>query len=471
MKSISLLAVCVASVLFVPADPACAEIKVVIQHRENDEADSRFRFKTVPRPSSHDAATEATFTIVEGEMDPNSGGLDALHNGSLPRDEDQPRENFFFNQGTDGGRIRIDLGRSLELKQVNTYSWHPGTRGPQVYRFFAADGKAAGFDAAPRRPADPEKFGWKTIASIDTRPKDGEPGGQYGVSIFDSGTNLGVYRYLLFDISRTEDNDPFGNTFYSEIDVVDANAPEKPDAASAELVTQKHIELIETDGYEISIDTSDTPDLTEWAHKEVAPMAKEWYPKLVKFLASDGFEAPKNVSIVFDSEMRGVAATGGSQVRCAAKWFRANLQGEALGAVFHELVHVVQHYGRSRPVEEGAKRPPGWLVEGIADYIRWFKFQPQDRGAEITRNNISRARYDGNYRITANFLNWTTETYDKDLVPRINAAIRQGKYRDVIWQARTGHALQELGAEWKAEMEKKVAEGDGKGSNPQVQGQ
>jgi hypothetical protein len=158
-------------------------------------------------------------------------------------------------------------------------------------------------------------------------------------------------------------------------------------------------------------------------------------------------------------------------VRCAARWFRANLQGEALGAVFHELVHVVQHYGRSQPLEEGGKRPPGWLVEGIADYIRWFKFQPQDHGAEITGNNISRARYDGNYRITANFLNWTTESYDKDLVSQINAAIRQGKYRDEVWQERTGHSLQELGADWKAAMEKKVADTDGKGSSPQVQGQ
>ena len=36
-----------------------------------------------------------------------------------------------------------------------------------------------------------------------------------------AGGALGKYRYLLFDISRTESDDDFGNTFYSEIDVIE----------------------------------------------------------------------------------------------------------------------------------------------------------------------------------------------------------------------------------------------------------
>ena len=47
-------------------------------------------------------------------------------------------------------------------------------------------------------------------------------GGQYGVSVADSnGAAIGRYRYLLFDIFRTESDDAFGNTFYSEIAVVE----------------------------------------------------------------------------------------------------------------------------------------------------------------------------------------------------------------------------------------------------------
>ncbi len=445
---------------------ANAEIKFVAEHKGNDEAEARFRFKTVPAPAVEDLATAATFKIVSGEKDPNSPGLEVLHDGKLPADEDAPGANFFFRPGTDGGRILVDLGKVTAVKRVNTYSWHAGTRGPQVYRLFLADGKEDGFVLEPARPTDPAKSGWKLAASVDTRPATGEPGGRYAVSIFDPAGNLGTFRYLLFDISRTEDADPFGNTFYSEIDVTDPAAPESISVDAAAPASEAGKELIETAGYEIRLDSSDTPDLTEWVHTKVGPMAKEWYPKIATLLASDGYEPPTKLSIVFDSRMRGVAATGGTRVRCAAGWFRQNLQGEALGAVFHELVHVVQQYGRSRRLETDAKRPPGWLVEGIADYVRWYVFEPQSHGCEITQRNLGRARYDGNYRITANFLNWVTETYDRNLVPRINAAIRQGKYRDTLWQDYTGHELTDLGAEWKAAVERKVAGAQAKPDQP-----
>jgi Peptidase of plants and bacteria len=135
--------------------------------------------------------------------------------------------------------------------------------------------------------------------------------------------------------------------------------------------------------------------------------------------------------------------TLGEDVSCNIAWFRRNLQGEAAGAVVHEMVHVVQQYKRSNP---------GWLVEGIADYIRWFNYEPQKHGADI--HNPANARYDGSYRVTANFLDWVTENYDKDIVPKLNAAMRKGEYREELWQQRTGKSAAELGAEWKASLVK-----------------
>ena len=186
---------------------------------------------------------------------------------------------------------------------------------------------------------------------------------------------------------------------------------------------------------------------------------QEWYPKLVKMLPSEGYEAPTKVSITFSASMNGVAATGGTRVRCAAAWFRQNLQGEAKGAVVHELAHVVQNYGMARRSNPNATRTPGWLVEGICDYIRWFLYEPQTRGAEITSRNIARAKYDGNYRISGNFLNWVTQTYSKDIVQRLNAAAREGKYSEELWKTATGHTVQELGDEWKASLEKQDRRG------------
>jgi hypothetical protein len=91
---------------------------------------------------------------------------------------------------------------------VNTYSWHSNTRAPQVYKLYVSDGKSNGFNAEPKRVTDPESCGWKLLAKVDTRQKEEQAGGQCGVSISDFSGNIGQYRYLLFDISRTEDRDP-----------------------------------------------------------------------------------------------------------------------------------------------------------------------------------------------------------------------------------------------------------------------
>ncbi len=445
-----------------------AEIKIVVDHNRNQDATADFRFANVPAPSRSDAATQATFTIVDGRRDRNGGEVDTLHDGKIPTEEDQPAHNFFFAAGTDGGRLLVDLGGITPIRQVNTYSWHPDTRGPQVYKLYAGDGSAADFDARPRTGTDPQTCGWKLIAQVDTRPKEGEGGGQHGVSIFDTSGTIGEYRYLLFDISRTEAADAFGNTFYSEIDVVDPNTPAIAAAPAIPPVGEVRREVVEAEGgtYQITIETTETPDLTEWAHRELAPVVREWYPKLVEMLPSEGYEAPRRVSITFSASMRGVAATGGTRVRCAAGWFRQNLQGEAKGAVLHELVHVVQNYGQARRADPNAVRTPGWVVEGICDYIRWFLYEPQTRGAEVTARNLSRARYDASYRMTGNFLDWVTQTHAKDIVPRLNAAARAGKYSEDIWKTATGHTVQELGDRWRQELEKKVA-AEGAAASPE----
>lgn len=212
------------STLLLSATVSFGAITVVVEHNTADAATAQFKFKNIPSPSASDAATKATITIVAGEADGNSGDVSKLNDGQLPTEEDQPAENFFFNADTEGGRLQMDLGGVIAIKQVNSYSWHPNTRGPQVYKLYASDGTADGFNAKPEAGADPEKAGWKLVAKVDTRPKEGDAGGQYGVSISDSEGTVGKYRYLLFDCSRTEADDADGNTFYSEIDVVSADA-------------------------------------------------------------------------------------------------------------------------------------------------------------------------------------------------------------------------------------------------------
>src|SRR5437899_1499173 len=155
------------------------------------------------------------------------------------------------------------------------------------------------------------------------------------------------------------------------------------------------------------------------------------------------------------------------------------MEREADGALLHEEVHVIQQYGRVRRENPDATRPPGWLVEGIPDYIRWFLYEPQSHGADVTwmKNWSQRSarktgqpqplRYDASYRFSANFLNWATDKYKKDLVTLLNAALRKGQYTEDLWRQYTGHTVQELGDEWKAELEKQLGtEPPGKETTP-----
>jgi hypothetical protein len=427
--------------ILIAAAVSHAEIKTIVDHNDAEHANADFKFERVPAPSKADAGAEAKFTLIDGASDENGGGISQLNNGQLPAEVDQPDKNFFFAAGTDGGRIGVDLGHAIDIKQVNSYSWHPGTRGPQVYKLYASDGSAAGFKAAPRHDTDPATCGWKLIVAVDTRPKAGEPGGQYGVSIADPDSAIGKYRYLLFDVSQTEADDAFGNTFFSEIDIIDRDPPLLTDlpATRPALAAGK---------YEITIDTTATPDLSDWADGELRPVLEEWYPKIVEMFPSDGYEAPKRFTVQFRADKDGVADTAGTHVNCYAKWFRGNLKGEARGAVVHELVHVVQQYGR---VGRRSQRNPGWLVEGVADYVRWYKYEPQSHGADI--RDPSRVHYNDAYRPTANFLNWVSGKYDKDLVVKLNTAMRQGKYSDDLWKEYTGKSADELGDEWKKSLE------------------
>lgn len=446
-------------VILATAAIAAGEVRVAFRHVPSEEADRAFRTEGFPSPAVNDAAHGAGLTLVAGRTDPNSGGLQQLTDGKVPRGEDEPRANFFFAAGTAGGRVLVDLGRDVAVREVRSWSWHAGSRAPQVYTVYGSPQDQAQRELKPGTGVDPVSVGWRLVAKVDTRPVEGEMGGQHFVTIADSESLLGRFRYLLLAMERTEAESAFGNTFYSELDVIDGEAETVLDLAAKP--DPSRVFVTEDGKFRFRVDASEAPYLEEWAFTKMAPMALEWYPKIAAMLASKDFEAPSQVTITFRSDPRGVAAASGSRIGCSVEWFRANLNGEALGAVFHELVHVVQQYGRGNR-RGGGERAPGWLVEGIADYLRWYHFEPTSRGAEITRRNLDRARYDGNYRISANFLDWATRQHAPRLVPELNAAIREGRYSKALWERLTGHALEDLGTYWRAEVERRVTAADGK---------
>jgi hypothetical protein len=200
--------------------------------------------------------------------------------------------------------------------------------------------------------------------------------------------------------------------------------------------------------YQIDIDYSQTPELKDWVDKQLRPAMEEWYPIIIADLPSEGFTPPQRFSVTIEANGRGVAATGGTRVTANAQWIKQELargpQNEAVGALIHEAVHVAQQYGRAR----GRSRVPGWLTEGIADYIRWWKFEPASVRTPVRplKRNGQPASYTDSYRTTAAFLEYVAKNYDHEIVVKLNAVGRDGSYSPDLWKKYSGKTVDELWA-------------------------
>jgi len=436
---------------FIPLVSGAEEerVRVVIGHSREDVG---FKLDPVPTPAVNDAGAAAEFSVVSGRVDPNSGSLDVLKDGRIPGGNDEPRSNFFFANGGEAKRLSMDLGKPMPVRGIATYSWHSGSRSGQRYRLFAADGTAENFDKAPAAEVDPLAVGWVFVAEVDS---SGRPPGQHAAAVDGADREaLGTFRYLLMEISANEDPRGFGNTFFSEIDVIPMEGPEMVRIEPP----KKEVTVFEEDGVRITLDSTASPDLLPWFKETAIPAMAKWYPKIVELIAIPGKTplAPKAFSI----ELRegqiipgrdGIPGfASGDRIVVSSKFMRDQMKGEALGCLIHEMVHIVQ-FGSGQRAHRTA---PVWFYEGATDYIRWFLFEPEKNGAVI--RSPERARYSDSYRVTANFMDWVIRTHAEDLMEKVHIAIHKG-YSEEMWETWTGKPVAELESDWKAELEKSNA--------------
>lgn len=159
------------------------------------------------------------------------------------------------------------------------------------------------------------------------------------------------------------------------------------------------------------------------------------YPKLAKDFNR---KTRKSVTFVIDPEYKGVAATSGGVVRYNPGWFVKNPSD--IDVVTHEVMHIVQDYPR--------RAGPGWLTEGIADYVR-FKYgvANEEGNWSLTKFNEKQS-YKNSYRITARFLHWIVTHHDKKFVKKLDHDLRAGNYSPEFWVERTGSTVDELWEEY-----------------------
>jgi hypothetical protein len=89
----------------------------------------------------------------------------------------------------------------------------------------------------------------------------------------------------------------------------------------------------------------------------------------------------------------------------------------------------------------------------MADYVRFFKFEP----GKLGRIDPDGAHYNDSYRVTAAFLAYLAEKYDKEIVLKLNKILREGHYKAEVFEELTGKTVEQLDEEWRASLPRSQA--------------
>lgn len=193
----------------------------------------------------------------------------------------------------------------------------------------------------------------------------------------------------------------------------------------------------------VTLDVSRSPELSDWAI-QAGEYALRWYPQLAALLASDGFTPARDITLIF-KPMDGVAFCSGDTITIAAKWVHDH--PDDFGMVVHELTHVIQGY-------PGRRGNPHWLVEGIADYVRYYIVEPD---SPRRRFNPQRESYERGYQPAAGMLHWIEQTAGPGVVTQLNRALREGRYSAKLFREVAGDEPGALWEQYKASLAKRAA--------------
>jgi hypothetical protein len=155
------------------------------------------------------------------------------------------------------------------------------------------------------------------------------------------------------------------------------------------------------------------------------------YPQEVKRFNKN---AAKKIVFIIDPSYDGVAAANNNIIRCNPGWMKAH--PEDIDVITHEAMHIVQDYHTGNT--------PGWLTEGIADYVRYKYGVNNEKGGWQLPAVKPDHHYTSAYRVTARFLAWVEENYDKKIVDKLNAAAYNGAYEAGLWAQYTGKSVDQL---------------------------
>jgi basic secretory peptidase family protein len=182
-------------------------------------------------------------------------------------------------------------------------------------------------------------------------------------------------------------------------------------------------------------------DLSKTADQKVVDQLVDTFYVVYPKLAHDfNPQASHTVAFVIDPAYDGVAATDSARTVFNPQWFVKHPADTDV--VTHEVMHIVQDYRQNEA--------PGWLVEGIADYVRYrYGLANAAAGWQLPGYKPTQG-YESSYRVTARFFAWLEIHGHEGIVKRLDSQLRAGTYTSGSWTVLAGKDVDALWADYAA---------------------
>lgn len=160
------------------------------------------------------------------------------------------------------------------------------------------------------------------------------------------------------------------------------------------------------------------------------------FPKISCYLKDNVIPESMHISIqlreFLDTERAFAALTSGHTISINAEYIRKVGTGDA-GMLTHELVHVLQGY----------RSVPGWITEGMADYLRYL-YTPANSTWRLTPPNPATDRPTSGYRTTARFFLWIEKKVRPGFMRQLSLDAASGRYTGTYFEVKLGQSLEAL---------------------------
>lgn len=182
-------------------------------------------------------------------------------------------------------------------------------------------------------------------------------------------------------------------------------------------------------------------------------------PKRQSLVFMPSIPATRSVTVII-RDFDGLAYTTGTQldddhkeIHVAVSWAcKCPNAREIIGVLTHELVHCYQHTAPPNP-GPGIPRPPGGLVEGIADFVRLKAGLAPPHWKRPREAKQRSQKWDAGYEHTAYFLEWLEDVrVGKGAVAVLNDRLLRNGYRAYqgvpFWKSLFGATVMQLWDEY-----------------------